>query len=117
MLTQSNYPPNCLLIQAEADSLLERGAIQLYQLELQTAIASFEAALDLYSQLEMSKRQALILGVLGKIYSDLEKYDRAIANYQQALHIYRRLEDAQGEAAMLYNLSNAYTYLERYNWS
>jgi tetratricopeptide (TPR) repeat protein len=79
--------------QAEADTLSKRGIEQINTSRYREALASFQAALEIYQELGDRNSEALTLMNLGVAYRSLSDYQQAIAYYQKALPIFQQTGD------------------------
>ncbi|MEO0824999.1 MAG: tetratricopeptide repeat protein [Cyanobacteria bacterium J06642_9] len=100
--------------QVEADRLFQLGIDQFRVSQFRAALASWQAALELYRVLENRQGEANSLGNLGLAYDSLGNYQQAIDHHQQSLAIKRNLGDRRGEANSLSNLGLAYDSLGNY---
>ena len=98
----------------EADRLNKQGIEQYNTSQLQAALQSLQAALEIYQEIEDKEGIAKSLNNLGLVYDDLGQYEKAINYYQQSLAIYREIEDKKGMAAPLNNLGVVYENLRQY---
>jgi len=95
---------------AEADRLFEQGTNQQGQNQNESAIASFQQALNIYRELKDRQSEGKTLKSIGVIYFNLKDYPKAIVYYQQALDIARDIKDLDLESRALNNLGLAYQY-------
>ena len=101
-------------LKAEAEHLLQQG-IAAYRIgQYQTALESWQAALDIYRELNNRQGEAALLGNLGSAYDSLGEYQRAMDFHQQSLAIARDIGDRQSEANSLGNLGIVYDRLGEY---
>jgi CHAT domain-containing protein/uncharacterized protein HemY len=101
--------------QSEADHLLRQG-IQEYEAgSFRAAIASWEAALQLYRSLQDQKGEAKSLNNLGHAYFFLGQYEKSINYHQQSIEIASKIRDRSVEASALGNMGLAYDALGQYH--
>ncbi|MEL6606579.1 MAG: tetratricopeptide repeat protein, partial [Cyanobacteria bacterium J06614_10] len=89
---------------AEADRLLQQGIEAAQLSQYQTAIASWQSALEIYIEIGNRQGEANALGNLGIAYDSLSDYERAIDFHQQSLEIKQEIESRSGIASSLNNL-------------
>ena len=99
---------------AEADRLLQKGIEQFNISQFREALASWEAALEIYRGIGDRRGEAFSLNNLGLAYLYLGQYEVAIDFHQQSLAIQREIGDRGGEANSLGNLGIAYGSLGQY---
>ncbi len=115
---------------AEANRLFNQGSQQYQRSNFRAALASWEAALQLYQALADGNEffeqnrlaQADTLTSIGKVYDALGQYEPSIDFHNQALAIYREpvirsalpLDSRLGEAGVLMGLGNVYNTLSQY---
>lgn len=106
---------------AEADRLLQEGFQQLSADQLQAAINSWQAALELFRDAEVRATfpresrlgEEYALGNLGVAYDSLGQHQQAVELHEQALAIAREVGDREGEGRTLNDLGIAYRNLEQ----
>jgi tetratricopeptide (TPR) repeat protein len=106
---------------AEADRLLQEGFQQLNADQLQAAIESWQAALELFRDTEVRAAfpresrlgEEYALGNLGVAYDSLGQHQQAVDLHEQALVIAREVGDRDGEGRTLNDLGIAYRNLEQ----
>nr|WP_199305066.1 CHAT domain-containing tetratricopeptide repeat protein [Coleofasciculus sp. FACHB-125] len=99
---------------AEADQLFQQGLEQFQTSQIETALQSWQQALNLYREIKDRLGEGKSLGGLGNAYYSLGDYAKAIDYHQQRLAIAKGIKDRQGEGASLGNLGNAYYSLRDY---
>jgi CHAT domain-containing protein/lipopolysaccharide biosynthesis regulator YciM len=99
---------------AEADRLLQQGSEAFRTSQFQTALDSWQSALEIYRDIGDRQGEANALGNLGAAYNSLGGYQQAVDFLQRSLTIYREIGDRQREAVSLGNLGNAYYRLGDY---
>ncbi len=70
-----------------------------------TALAYFEKALMIRSQINDKKGLAYTLMNIGNIYAEKQEYDKALGNYLNSLSIHKELDDNAGIVNALYNIA------------
>ena len=89
--------------------------LQLYQQGTaeakRSAIQKFEKSSSAWRELGERGRQALALGFLGRINSDLGEKQKSLEFYNQALALWRAVRDRRWEAAVLNNIGSVYDAL------
>ena len=98
----------------EADRLNKQGIEQYNTSQLQAALQSLQAALEIYQEIEDKEGIAKSLNNLGLVYDDLGQYEKAINYYQQSLAIDQEIENKKGMADSLNNLGVVYENLGQY---
>jgi len=101
-------------LDAQADALMNRGAQQLRQRQVQAALQSWEEALRLYRQSGNRVGEGRILGNFGAVYEALRDYPRAIAAFEESLDVARDIDDYQGIVYALNNLGHTHERLGNY---
>ena len=92
--------------------------IQQYQASgFETALKSWQQALQLYRELKYRPLEGRVLSNLGSTYDTLGNYSKAIEYHEQALAIAREIKDRLGEGVALGNLGNAHRLLGNYERS
>lgn len=69
----------------QADKLIEQGIEQYYRSDFRGALASWQEALDIYTEIGNIRGEAQSLGGLGIAYQNLGNYPKAIDFYEQSL--------------------------------
>ncbi|MEG4505594.1 CHAT domain-containing protein [Microcoleus sp. F6_B4] len=100
--------------EAEGDRLFQQGFQQYLNGQFPAALNSLQQALQIYRALKSRQREALVLGVLGDAYLNLENYTKAIEYTQQWLAIAQEIKNRENEGVALLNLGIAYRYLGNY---
>jgi tetratricopeptide (TPR) repeat protein len=85
-------------LKRKADLLYQRGVEEMAKAKLQSARASLDQALLVYSQASDQSGVAQCLLKLGRSLELLGEYDRAQETYQGSLDLYVRLNDPKGTA-------------------
>lgn len=98
----------------QADALMNQGARQLRQRQVQAALQSWEEALQLYRQSGNRVGEGRILGNFGAVYEALNDYPRAIAAFEDSLEVARDIDDYQGIVFALNNLGHTHERLGNY---
>lgn len=98
----------------QADALMNQGARQLRQRQVQAALQSWEEALQLYRQSGNRVGEGRILGNFGAVYEALNDYERAIAAFADSLEVARDIDDYQGIVFALNNLGHTHERLGNY---
>ncbi|MGD2184371.1 CHAT domain-containing protein [Lusitaniella coriacea] len=99
----------------QAEQLHSTGFGQLSAYQYQDAIASFQAALQIYREIGDSLGQASVLYGLGWAYDDIGQLQKAIESYQNSLAIAREIGDRRLEATNLNLLGYVYFQLGQSN--
>jgi CHAT domain-containing protein len=99
---------------AEGDRLFQQGLQQYQTSQFQTALNSWQQALQIYRALKNRLGEGAALGNLGSAYGSLGNYAKAIDYAQQSLDIAREIKDRHSEVVALGNLGGAYLYLSNY---
>ena len=99
---------------AEADRLFQLGIEQFSVSQFGEALASWEAALEIYREIGDRRGETNSLVNLGAIYTDLEEYEEAIEVLRQSFAIAREIGYRRVEAASFGNLGIAYHKLGQY---
>jgi CHAT domain-containing protein/Tfp pilus assembly protein PilF len=102
---------------AEAARLLEEGIQQYKASEFETALRSWQQALQLYRELKYRPLEGRVLSNLGSAYDALGNYSKAIEYHEQALTIAREIKDRFTEGVVLGNLGNSHRVLGGYEKS
>jgi CHAT domain-containing protein/tetratricopeptide (TPR) repeat protein len=100
--------------QAEADRLYQQGVEQFNTSQYQAALVSWQAALEIYQELDNRQAEGDALNALGLLFRIFGQLQTAIDLHQQALAIARDIGDHAGEGRALGNLGVAYTLLGQY---
>jgi tetratricopeptide (TPR) repeat protein len=85
-------------LKRKADLLYQKGVEEMAKAKLQSARASLDQALLVYSQASDQSGVAQCLLKLGRSLELLGEYDRAQETYQGSLDLYARLNDPKGTA-------------------
>ncbi len=99
---------------AEADRLLRQGLQQYQTRQFQSALNSWQQALQLYREVKYLEGEGAALSNLGTAHLDLDNYAQAIEYGQQCLAIARAIQNRRGEGAALVTLGGAYLALGNY---
>ncbi|MGK7901619.1 MAG: CHAT domain-containing protein [Hormoscilla sp.] len=102
------------LRKAEAERLFDRAVQQLQSGELQGALQSGQAALQIYRNIGDRGGEAEALLVLGSADYFLGQHQRSIELFEQSLEIAREIKNRRGEAAALGNIARVYISLRQY---
>ncbi|MGD1942428.1 MAG: CHAT domain-containing protein [Leptolyngbyaceae cyanobacterium] len=100
--------------QTEADLLFQQG-LEHYQVSrFREALASWEAALELYREIGDRDAEERILSNLGNVYFSLENYEIAGEFYTQQLSLIREIGNRGGEGRVQVSLGWAYSFQGQY---
>lgn len=100
---------------AEADRLVQQGALQYQMRQFDTAFQSWQQALTIYRRLQERRGEGTVLAQLGLGYGALGNHDKAIDYYEQLLAVSRALKDRLGEGFALSSLGSSYLELGQYD--
>ena len=103
-----------LVMEAEANRLLNQGVEQFEFSQLEAAFQSWQQALTIYRDLGHRLGEAKSIGHLGLIFYSRGQYQEALDHHQQHLEIAREIDDRLQEAKSLGNLGNTYYRLRQY---
>ena len=95
----------------EADRLLELGAQQHQNGQVEASRLSFHQALTVYSELQDPRGAGRTLSNLGLVYYALGNFAKAVEYSGQSLAIAQSIKDQRLESQALGNIGNAYRHL------
>lgn len=98
----------------EAGRLLDQGIEQYQTRQYEAAIASWQAALEIFRAIGNRQGEAFALLNQGDAYLEISRYEDAIQVYNEALPIFRDRKDQKREAKALTHQGIAYSSLSRY---
>jgi tetratricopeptide (TPR) repeat protein len=84
------------------------GLVYKEQGQLEAALASHQAALKIFKELDHSLGQARTLGNIGLVYNQQGQFEAALASHQAALKIFKELDHPLGQARMLGHIGLVY---------
>ena len=93
---------------AEADRLNKQGLQQCQAGQCESAIQSYQQALNIYREIKDRQSEMNTLGNLGKTYESLGKYEEEIASHSKSLSFAKEIGDRRGEAESQINLGVIY---------
>ncbi len=94
------------------DLLRSRGAVSAMSGDVQSAMADYQAAFEIFRDAGITRSQAIALQDLGQIYWEAGDYERTLSYYEQAVELYN---DDPGFALSNHNnLGETYKMLERF---
>lgn len=93
----------------DADQLVAQGVEQYQAGEFQTAIATWQSALDLYQQNGNLTYAAVVQENLARAHQQIGETTAAIAQWEQAVSLYQQLDDQPQLGRMLTELAQAYS--------
>ncbi|HEX9667575.1 MAG TPA: CHAT domain-containing tetratricopeptide repeat protein [Thermodesulfobacteriota bacterium] len=98
--------------------ILSKGGFALLGKKLfNKALSYYDRSLEINSTLGNKPGLINDYSYIGKIYTDLGKYEEGIESIQEAIRIQRELKDKAGIAHNLNNVANLYSYLGNYRES
>src|SRR3989337_2587373 len=98
--------------------ILSKGGFALLEKKLfKTALSYYERSLEINRTLASHPGLVTNYSYIGKIYTDLGKYEEGIEFFEEALKIQKELNDKPGIAQNLNNVANLYSYLGNYQES
>ncbi len=104
MLTEQ-HPSNFTL---RGRTLSNIGIVQVQEKNFNSALASFQAALEMFKSTDDHHSEAQQWGNIGSVHRDLKEYGKAIHNYESALHLYEKIGHTVGAADQFTNIAYAY---------
>ena len=90
--------------QSNADESFSEGAKYFREKDYESAIKSWQKALEVYRKNNKRDFEAVVLGNIGNAYDESGDYAKAIENYSSALKISEELHDTGTEGDMLTNI-------------
>ena len=99
----------------KANRLLEQGVQQAETNQLESALQSWQQALNMYRRIQNHYGEARVLSELGNAYTTLGQYQQAIWLEQKALTIVRTMHDHNAEARVLGDLGWNFFRLGQYS--
>ncbi|MBI5375201.1 MAG: tetratricopeptide repeat protein [Candidatus Schekmanbacteria bacterium] len=90
--------------QSNADESFSDGAKYFREKDYESAIKSWQKALEVYRKNNNRDFEAVVLGNIGNAYDESGDYAKAIENYSSALKISEELHDTGTEGDMLTNI-------------
>ncbi|HEX3035917.1 MAG TPA: CHAT domain-containing tetratricopeptide repeat protein [Thermodesulfobacteriota bacterium] len=100
-----------------ADILFKGGFALSEEKIFQTAVSYYEHSLEIYRTLDNKPGLVNNYSYIGKIYTDIGKYEEGIRYFKEALKVQEELKDRSGIAHNLNNVANLYSYLGDYQES
>ncbi len=99
----------------EANKLMDEGLQHFNNSEYESALASFQQALNIYRNTKNFLGEGEALRNIGNVYYWQEKYDKAVEFLQQALTIARKYKERTLETKVLLHLGDVNYYQGKYN--
>lgn len=99
----------------QADSLLQLSDDFYRQYQIQPALQSAQAALEIYQPLWESEGEAKALNRVGVIYMDLTDFPKAEEHLQKALQVSREIGQPQNLILTLHNLGTLHKATRKYD--
>lgn len=102
----------------EIADLLFNGGFALFGKKLfTTALSYYERSLEINQALDNKPALAKNYNYIGKLYSDIGKYEEGIEYFEESLKVQKELNDKSATAHELNNIANLYSYLGDYQES
>lgn len=111
---KANLPEDKIKI---ADILSKGGLMLLEKRSFKTALSYYDRSMEINRTLDNEPGLVNNYSYIGKIYTDIGKYEAGIEYFEKALNIQEGLNDKSGIVHNLNNVANLYSYLGNYQES
>ncbi|MBR8830785.1 MAG: hypothetical protein N5P05_001021 [Chroococcopsis gigantea SAG 12.99] len=111
---QKTYAQDASSLKSSADQL-ERQGIQLLQAgQLESALAAWQQALNIYRQLGDKYQEGRLLSNFGSLFLQLKQYAQAVQALESSVSLLKNSQNQELLQSTVLNLAQAYTELKNY---